>query len=87
MAMQDRIFKDSGVRWSELWRLPYWDPTQQLVMDSMHCIFEGLCKGTHLESQLYCRLVVVYVHSPLVPMLRPLLYLYTPLQGSIDPDH
>ncbi|PIL30391.1 hypothetical protein GSI_07577 [Ganoderma sinense ZZ0214-1] len=39
---QDKIFAQHGVRWSELWRLPYWDPTHQLVVDSMHCIFEGL---------------------------------------------
>ena len=37
-----KIFAQHGVRWSELWRLPYWDPTRQLVVDSMHCIFEGL---------------------------------------------
>ncbi|KAI0349222.1 hypothetical protein OH77DRAFT_1499641 [Trametes cingulata] len=39
---RDKIFQQHGVRWSELWRLPYWDPTRQLVVDSMHCIFEGL---------------------------------------------
>ena len=39
---RDKIFAQHGVRWSELWRLPYWDPTRQLVVDSMHCIFEGL---------------------------------------------
>lgn len=39
---RNRIFTDHGVRWSELWRLPYWDPTQMLVIDSMHCILEGL---------------------------------------------
>ncbi|PIL28288.1 hypothetical protein GSI_09576 [Ganoderma sinense ZZ0214-1] len=39
---QDKIFAQHGVRWSELWRLPYWDPTRQLIVDSMHCIFEGL---------------------------------------------
>lgn len=39
---QDKIFAQHGVRWSELWQLPYWDPTRQLVVDSMHCVFEGL---------------------------------------------
>ncbi|TDL19964.1 hypothetical protein BD410DRAFT_815795 [Rickenella mellea] len=42
---QDDIFKAHGIRWSELWRLPYWNPTQQLVVDPMHCILEGL--GQH----------------------------------------
>ncbi|OJT06781.1 hypothetical protein TRAPUB_2364, partial [Trametes pubescens] len=39
---REKLFHLHGVRWSELWRLPYWDPTRQLVVDSMHCIFEGL---------------------------------------------
>jgi len=42
---QNKIFQAHGVRWSELWRLPYWNPTRQLVVDSMHCILEGL--GQH----------------------------------------
>nr|GAT58598.1 predicted protein [Mycena chlorophos] len=41
-AERDRIFKDHGVRWSELWRLPYWDPTRMGVVDTMHCILEGV---------------------------------------------
>ncbi|KAJ7642972.1 hypothetical protein DFH06DRAFT_999374, partial [Mycena polygramma] len=41
-AQRDTIFKEHGVRWSELWRLPYWDPTRMGVVDSMHCILEGL---------------------------------------------
>jgi hypothetical protein len=39
---QEKHFKDHGVRWSELWRLPYWSPSRQLVVDSMHCILEGV---------------------------------------------
>jgi hypothetical protein len=39
---REQIFKQDGVRWSELWRLPYWDPTRMLVVDSMHCLLEGL---------------------------------------------
>ncbi|KAI6003498.1 hypothetical protein F5J12DRAFT_722586, partial [Pisolithus orientalis] len=41
-SAHDRIFKDYGVCYSELWHLPYWDPTCQLIIDSMHCILEGL---------------------------------------------
>jgi Transposase family tnp2 len=29
----------NGVRWSELLRLPYWDPTRYTVIDSMHSFF------------------------------------------------
>nr|GAT48239.1 predicted protein [Mycena chlorophos] len=41
-AERDKIFKEHGVRWSELWQLPYWDPTRMGVVDTMHCILEGL---------------------------------------------
>ncbi|KAJ7186317.1 hypothetical protein GGX14DRAFT_332746, partial [Mycena pura] len=41
-AERDKIFMEHGVRWSELWRLPYWDPTRMGVVDTMHCILEGL---------------------------------------------
>lgn len=36
------IYDRSGIRWSSLWLLPYWDPTKMLVVDSMHCLLEGL---------------------------------------------
>jgi len=39
---QETLFEAHGVRWSEFWRLPYWNPTRMLVVDSMHCILEGL---------------------------------------------
>ncbi|KAF9471043.1 hypothetical protein BDN70DRAFT_820529 [Pholiota conissans] len=42
--LQDELFKQNGLRWSELWRLPYWDPTRMLVVDSMHCLLEGLAQ-------------------------------------------
>ncbi|KIO10303.1 hypothetical protein M404DRAFT_21270 [Pisolithus tinctorius Marx 270] len=38
----DRIFKEYGVHYSELWHLPCWDPTRQLIIDLMHCILKGL---------------------------------------------
>ncbi|EEB94266.1 hypothetical protein MPER_06943, partial [Moniliophthora perniciosa FA553] len=37
-----KIFDAHGIRWSSLWLLDYWDPTRMLVIDSMHCILEGL---------------------------------------------
>jgi hypothetical protein len=36
------IFDKHGVRWPELWKLPYWNPGRILVIDSMHCILLGL---------------------------------------------
>jgi hypothetical protein len=41
-ASRDKIFKQHGVRWSELLRLPYWDPTRFIVIDGMHNLFLGL---------------------------------------------
>ncbi|KAF7334170.1 hypothetical protein MVEN_02323200 [Mycena venus] len=38
---REEIFKKYGVRWSEMWRLPYWNPSQMLVIDAMHCVLEG----------------------------------------------
>ena len=39
---QEKLFTKNGVRWSPLWKLPYWDPARQLVVDAMHCILEGV---------------------------------------------
>jgi len=38
----ERLFKAHSVHYSELWCLLYCDPSQQLVIDPMHCILEGL---------------------------------------------
>lgn len=35
-AERTRIFCEYGSKWSELLRLPYWDPTKYVVIDSMH---------------------------------------------------
>ncbi|KAI9463750.1 hypothetical protein HD554DRAFT_2206411 [Boletus coccyginus] len=52
---REKIFKEHGVCYSELWRLPYWDPSCQLVIDSMHCIFEGLANSdaTHTATPAF----------------------------------
>ncbi|KAH9940335.1 hypothetical protein B0H21DRAFT_697683 [Amylocystis lapponica] len=41
-AAQEKLFTSTGVRYTELWRLRYWDPTRQLVVDAMHCVLENL---------------------------------------------
>ena len=38
------IFDESGLRWSELLHLPYFDPTQFVVINAMHNLFLGLIK-------------------------------------------
>ena len=38
---QEEIFSKYGTRYSEFWRLEYWDPTRQIVVDVMHNALEG----------------------------------------------
>ncbi|KAJ7050117.1 hypothetical protein C8F01DRAFT_1348131 [Mycena amicta] len=51
---QKTLFEESGVRWSEMWRLPYWNPVIMLAIDVMHCILEGLI-------HYHCRFVLGFV--------------------------
>lgn len=43
-ATQDTIWTLHGVRWSELRRLPYWDPTRFTALDPMHMLYLGALK-------------------------------------------
>ncbi len=45
---RDDLLKAHGLRWSELLRLDYWDPTQFAVVDAMHNLFLG-------ELRHHCR--------------------------------
>ncbi|PSR72259.1 hypothetical protein PHLCEN_2v11851 [Hermanssonia centrifuga] len=47
---RERLFKENGIRWTELLRLPYWDPLQFAAIDSMHNHYLGL-----LEN--HCRVI------------------------------
>ena len=47
---RERLFKAHGVRYSVLLELPYWKPTQYVVLDTMHNLFLGL-------FQRHCRKV------------------------------
>lgn len=44
-------FDRTGLRWSELLRLPYYDPTRFLVVDPMHTLFLGVIKE-HFQGVL-----------------------------------
>ncbi|KAJ3716826.1 hypothetical protein C8R42DRAFT_724475 [Lentinula raphanica] len=44
-----KIYEDSGMRWSELLRLPYWNPIVFTVIDSMHLCYLGLF-ATHVRK-------------------------------------
>ncbi|EXX60018.1 hypothetical protein RirG_183740 [Rhizophagus irregularis DAOM 197198w] len=43
-ASQNRFAKQTGVRWSELLRLPYFDPIMFTIVDPMHCLFLGIAR-------------------------------------------
>jgi hypothetical protein len=43
-AARDRFTKLTGVRWSELLRLPYFDPVRFIIIDPMHCLFLGIAR-------------------------------------------
>lgn len=41
-SAEKATFDSSGLQWSELLRLPYFDPSRYVVMDAMHNLFLGL---------------------------------------------
>ncbi|KAF9521902.1 hypothetical protein CPB83DRAFT_741537, partial [Crepidotus variabilis] len=43
-AARASVFDSTGLRWSELLRLPYFDITRGVVVDSMQNLFLGLLK-------------------------------------------
>ena len=49
-SSRDAHFKEHGVRWSELLRLPYMDPIRFAVVDPMHCLFLGIAKWIIKEN-------------------------------------
>jgi hypothetical protein len=47
-AVHKALYKKTGVRWSAMWKLSYFNPTRSVIVDGMHNIFEGLV-------QFHCR--------------------------------
>jgi len=43
-ASRKRFVKQNSVRWSELLRLPYFDPIKFTTVDPMHCLFLGIAR-------------------------------------------
>lgn len=50
-ASRARVFQRTGVRWSELLELDYWDPTKSVIVDAMHNLFLNLVKH-------HCRVIL-----------------------------
>lgn len=63
---QEAVFNLYGVRYSEFWRLPYWDPITMLVVDPMHCILLGLAKR-HASKVLLLTEVDAQARTPRQP--------------------
>jgi hypothetical protein len=53
-TQRDEIFSRLGVRWSELCRLPYWNPTKCVVVDGAHALLLGV-------AQHHCRQYLGFV--------------------------
>ena len=43
-SAKKQFVKQTGVRWSELLRLSYFDPIRFITVDPMHCLFLGIAK-------------------------------------------
>ncbi|EIW51370.1 uncharacterized protein TRAVEDRAFT_104892, partial [Trametes versicolor FP-101664 SS1] len=39
---REQMFRSNGIRYSELLRLPYWNPVAYVVVDSMHDLYLGI---------------------------------------------
>jgi hypothetical protein len=50
-SKRNEIFEEFGVRWSEMWRLRYYNPIQSVIVDGMHALLLGLV-------QFHCRNVL-----------------------------
>jgi hypothetical protein len=48
-TVQDSIWTLHGVRWTELRRLPYWDPTRFTALDPMHMLHLGVLRRHCME--------------------------------------
>jgi hypothetical protein len=46
---RNALFDKYGIHWTPLLHLPYWDPSEFVVVDSMHNLFLGLFKNHCLE--------------------------------------
>lgn len=69
LADRVSIFDSHGTRWSELWRLPYWSPVRQLVVDPMHCLFESLV-ANHFRVFLGLTMVSATTADPRIPAFQ-----------------
>lgn len=63
---QDMLCVKYGIRWLPLWKLLYWDPARQLIVDVMHCILEGIT-AFHVRNVLQLTTVTADTPETLPP--------------------
>ncbi|KIJ11067.1 hypothetical protein PAXINDRAFT_85071, partial [Paxillus involutus ATCC 200175] len=68
---QEKLFTKNGVCWLPLWRLPYWDPAHQLVIDAMHCILKDIT-GFHVCDVL-CLTTTIADAPEVLPLLSRII--------------
>jgi hypothetical protein len=66
LSEQKDIFQAHGLRYSVLWKLCYWNPAQQLIVDPMHCLLENLA---HHHFRDYLQLTSAASAAPNEPRL------------------
>ncbi|EJD37860.1 hypothetical protein AURDEDRAFT_72787 [Auricularia subglabra TFB-10046 SS5] len=76
VTVRKQLKTQTGVGWSELFRLPYWDPTRFFVVDGMHNLFLGLIQhhsggtkatGSHTISPEDLRLLRIMIGNISTP--------------------
>ena len=77
------IFAQTGVQWSELLHLPYFDPTRFVVIDAMHNLFLGLI-NKHFQDILGIRLEKDLEQD--APVFRLIKYLGQPLNHDLNTE-
>ena len=65
------IFKETGVCWSKLLHLPYWDPTRFLAIDGMHNLLLGLTQFQFRDLIVIDKQENQDLHKSLAPALKP----------------
>jgi hypothetical protein len=73
-AEREKIFTKYGMRYSVLWHLHYWDPSRQLVVDTMHCILEGLA---HAHFHEFLGLTTASASNP-PPLVKAFMHDFHP---------
>ena len=62
LSERKEIEQEHGVRYSELTKLPYYDPIRSHLIDPMNCLLLGVAKHT-LKTWIAVSIYILYIHS------------------------